>query len=245
VKAPPLSLNAWLRWDMTSRMIRSFGEVASVLEIGAGLGGAGVRLAREYDYVGLEPDPTSFGVAARRLERLGRGTVVLTDDLSAVDSRRFDVVAAFEVLEHIEDDAGALVRWTERLRPGGHVLLSVPAWQERFGSADVRVGHFRRYDRATLVELLVDAGLEDVRVVAYGFPLGFALQPIWNLLARRDSQRSQTEQTAASGRWFQPPDHLAALTWLAAAPFRVLQRPFARTTLATGWVASGRKPPDR
>lgn len=240
LRTPPLSLNGWLRWDIASRVLHSFEDVESVLEVGAGVGGVAVRLAREYDYVGLEPDPSSYVVAARRVERGAGGTLFQSDDLALVASRRFDLVVAFEVLEHIEDDCAAVARWAHLVRPGGHVLVSVPAWRHRFGSADVLVGHYRRYDRADVVDLLTRAGLEDVRVLAYGFPLGFALESIWNVVAARKPKASKSEGTAASGRWFQPPEHLAPVTWAISAPFRLLQRPFAGTALGTGWVASGR-----
>jgi hypothetical protein len=50
------------------------------------------------------------------------------------------------------------------------------------------------------------------------------------------------EQTAASGRWLQPPDGVGWLTASVAAPFRLLQRPFTRTRLGTGLVAFARAP---
>ena len=55
-------------------------------------------------------------------------------------------MCAFEVLEHIDDDALALKQWREYLRPSGWLLLSVPAHQDQYGAADELVGHYRRYD---------------------------------------------------------------------------------------------------
>ena len=239
---PALSLNGWLRWDVVSRVLGSLEGVRSVLEIGTGLGAVAVRLAREYEYVGLERDPTSFAVAAERLRRLGRGTVLHTGTLDDGPGERFDVVAAFEVLEHIEDDVDALRSWAARVRPKGHVIVSVPAWQHRFGAADVLAGHYRRYDRASLSRVFERAGLLELRIKAYGFPLGFGLQPIWNRLARNGARGAIEERTGASGRWFQPRDELAVATRAVSAPFRIVQRPFAETNLATGWVAVARRP---
>ena len=79
------------------------------------------------------------------------------------------------MLEHIEDDEAALTRWLRPLRPGGWVLVSVPHGRDRFGPQDERVGHHRRYDRADLESLLARAGLGELTVVSYGFPLGNAL----------------------------------------------------------------------
>src|SRR5208282_6023140 len=62
------------------------------------------------------------------------------------------------VLEHIEDDAGALRRFREVLVPGGKLILVVPAMQLIYGSMDREVGHFRRYGRRGLAKVVSDAG---------------------------------------------------------------------------------------
>lgn len=239
---PPLTFNAWLRYDLIERILRGLTDVGSVLEIGAGEGALGARLASRYDYVGLEPDPTACEEAHKRLARVGRGTVVC-GDLSHLDpGTTFDLVCAFEVLEHIEDDAGTLRGWRERLRPGGWLLLSVPAHPDRWGAADRMAGHFRRYEPATMATLLAGAGFTDARTRSYGFPLGYALEFGRNVLARRtESKTSLAERTAASGRWFQPFDGLGWFTRGTTAPFRLLQRPFAESNLGTGLVVVARR----
>lgn len=66
---PPLTPNAWLRWDLVSRLLPE--NAYAVLEIGCGQGGFGVRLSRMYRYVGLEPDPESFRIASERMAACG------------------------------------------------------------------------------------------------------------------------------------------------------------------------------
>ena len=152
-------------------------------------------------------------------------------------------MCAFEVLEHIEDDRAAVVSWLRHLRPGGWLLVSVPAGRRRFGSADAKAGHYRRYDRSDLAKVLEGAALVDVQVIAYGFPLGYALEAGRNLYARRAKRGLPLEErTAASGRWLQPPDSAARLMHVVSAPFRYVQRPFGQANLGTGLVARGRKP---
>jgi SAM-dependent methyltransferase len=239
---PPLSPHAWLRYSTLRRLVPA--EARTVLEIGCGLGSAGVLLARRYDYLGLEPDRDSFEIARERIGNTGR---VLDIDLESLDhTQTFDVVCAFEVLEHLEDDRAALNAWLGHVRPGGWLLLSVPAGSHRFGPTDVKAGHYRRYDRTVLEALLASSGLDDVAVRAYGFPLGYALEAGRNAILRRrsrgDAGGTAAERTAASGRWLQPPDWSAAATQVAAAPFALAQRPFAHTSLGTGFVARGRCP---
>lgn len=194
-----------------------------MLELGSGEGAFAVRLASAYDYVGVEPDDVAFAKARARLSELGRGTVVHSlDELDP--QRRFDLVCAFEVLEHIDDDAGALASWRDRLEPRGWLLLSVPAGERRYGAADLRAGHYRRYGPDRLAKVLGDAGFVVVRIERVGLPLGYALETLRHLIASRGRVGGSPEaRSAASGRWLQPPEQLAWATRAFTAPFRAFE----------------------
>jgi SAM-dependent methyltransferase len=240
----PLTPNACLRADLIRRLLPADG-VADVLEVGCGQGALGVRLARRYSYLGLEPDAASRDVAARRLGALGTGEVRGETVAELDEASRFDLVCAFEVLEHIEDDAAALAEWVARLRPGGWLLLSVPAHQHRFGPADRLVGHFRRYDPPALAALLRGAGLTDPTLRQYGMPLGYLLEAVRNQVGRRRlaavADRSVAERTAGSGRLLQPGGGLrGTVTRWGTAPFRLAQRAFPNA--GPGLVARARLP---
>jgi SAM-dependent methyltransferase len=242
---PPLSPNGWLRWEVVSRLLPP-GRL-DVLELGCGQGGFGARLAQRYHYLGVEPDAVSCTVARARVAAAGGGGEVRQGDESVVAADElFDLVVAFEVIEHIEDDAGALAAWASHLRPGGWLLLSTPAWQKRFGPADEMVGHFRRYDPPVLRSRLAGAGLTDVELVHFGAPLGYVLEAGRNAVGKRrlaspESSASMAERSEASGRTLQP-----STSWTATAarlgtlPFRKLQNAFPGT--GPGLVARARKP---
>ncbi len=242
---PPLAIRAWLRYDLVSRVIARL-QPASVLEIGCGQGSFGARLAGRMEYVGVEPDRASYEVAARRIEPRG-GSVINGIHEAVPAGSTFDAVCAFEVLEHIEDDRAALVSWIPFIKPGGHLILSVPAFQDRFGPMDIHAGHFKRYSPEGLRRTLTDAGLVVDDITVYGWPLGYALEAVRNridakkLAAARASGTSIEELTAASGRTFQPSKRSSGMAVQAATlPFRYLQR--AQPQRGTGLVAVASRP---
>lgn len=240
---PPLTPHGWLRWDVLQRVFDDIPEGSSVLEIGAGQGAVACRLARRFGYTGIEPDPESRRTAQARLADVDASAVMRGDISELPGDSSFDVICAFEVLEHIEDDIGALRQWTERMHAGGRLVLSVPLHQHRFGPSDVHVGHFRRYGREQLADRLQAVGLEDVVLITYGFPLGHVLERARNeIVKRRDRRPSMDERSAESGRFLQPDGRTGALTRALTAPFRIAERPFGDTSLGTGLVATGRLP---
>lgn len=80
----------------------------------------------------------------------------------------FEVVTAFDVLEHCEPESVALRELHRVLEPGGRLLLSVPAYQWAWSDHDVANGHHRRYTRVRVVAAVEEAGFE-VRRATYGF----------------------------------------------------------------------------
>jgi SAM-dependent methyltransferase len=223
----PMTPSAWLRYDVIRRQLPA--GVASILEVGCGQGALAARLSQRYRYLGVEPDRVSCRVARRRLAVTGTGEVrnVSFDELG---DEQFDLVCAFEVLEHIENDAAAVKEWATRLRDGGWLLLSVPAYQSRYGPADELVGHFRRYDPDAMAALLSSCGFTQIRIEHYGVPLGYLLEAARNVIGKRRLRRTApatvAERTAGSGRLLQPSGITGIVNRWGTAPFRLAQRAF-------------------
>ena len=246
VELPPLTVMARLRQPFIERALRA-ASPRSILEVGAGQGATGTRLARHAAYVGVEPDMSSAAVAAARLARVEGADFRMGGIERIGDDEMFDMVCAFEVIEHIDDDLGALRSWIEHLSSEGHLLISVPAHRKRFGASDRAVGHFRRYDAVDIESVMSSLGFEVVERRAYGAIGGHALETVRNAVINRrggnvEATAAVADKTAASGRLFQPTSRIAgAVTAAIAAPMRVVQRPFAAGQFGVGWLVLARR----
>lgn len=165
---------------------------------------------------------------------------------------RFDYVLAFEVLEHIEDDRSALATWASWLKPRGHLVISVPAHQRRWGATDVWAGHYRRYEQAQLTSLLQNSGFQIRQMECYGFPLSNIMEPLRNRLHQRAMRRERTSaedkagNTGRSGIDRPVESRLYPLeaSFLGVALLKLnfaLQDLFVRTELGTGYLVLAQK----
>lgn len=127
-----------------------------VLEVGAGLGANTSFLysQRASSWTCLEPDAR---LAARMKASLDAdpglaGCKVQTGTLRDMDSALgFDAILYIDVLEHIEDDQTEMSMACSRLNPGGRIIVLAPAHQGLFTPFDKAIGHFRRYNRISLI----------------------------------------------------------------------------------------------
>jgi SAM-dependent methyltransferase len=132
------------------------------LDVGAAGGGnTRVLAARGWRAAALEYGAEGAQVCAER------GIAVMRADATRLPllASSLDLVVAFDVLEHLEDDKAAAAGVFEALRPGGAFLVAVPCDMRLWSQHDVAVGHVRRYTRPELLDLLEGAGfqIESVR----------------------------------------------------------------------------------
>jgi SAM-dependent methyltransferase len=95
-------------------------------------------------------------------------------DLSMFERNGYDLIALLDVLEHVPDDLASLRAIHRRLRPGGALLMTVPANPWMWSAHDAAHHHFRRYTKKQLRELFLRAGLE-VQLLSYFNSLLFPL----------------------------------------------------------------------
>jgi SAM-dependent methyltransferase len=153
--------------------------VGDILEVGAGHGTFTERLAKYGRVVATEKSQANLDALRQRFA--GRRDVEVLHADAVPKERRFGAAVLVNVLEHIEDDVGALADVRERLHPGGVVLVYAPALPELMSDFDRAIGHYRRYERASLMTTAYRAGLE-VMSVDYVNSVG-ALA--WWLVARQ------------------------------------------------------------
>jgi SAM-dependent methyltransferase len=156
------------------------------LDVGSGSGGNTQALADlGWSMTALEHSPAAAGLAR------SRGLPVVRGDATALPfaDATFDLVMSTDVWEHVEDD-GAVAREAYRVcRPGGRLLVAVPAGMDLWSAHDVALGHVRRYEREQLVALVERAGF----VVDDTMGWNVLLRPVAKARRRRRSEGSESE----------------------------------------------------
>lgn len=212
-------------------------------EMGAGTG----QMTRLFLDRGFHGACYDLGADSRRMTRDRLACygerIDVVDDVNALVPASFDYLFAFEVLEHIEDDAAALTTWSRLVRPGGMALVSVPAHARKYGRSDELVGHVRRYEKQQLRALLEQAGFDDVRIVNYGFPITELTRTVSNWMVRADhsyDDLTPTERSILSAQ--AKPRAVKRLLSLFSGnlvlPFVIVQRWFYNKDLGDGYVAT-------
>jgi SAM-dependent methyltransferase len=187
----------------------------SVLEVGAGLGEFAAQFRGLRRHIVTDVDPDAVASMARRFA-----------DRPEVEPRRLDLtggevevdppvstVVAINVLEHIEDDEGALRALARAVEPGGRLVIWVPGYQQLYGDFDRKVGHVTRYTPATLSKSVTAAGLTIESIKPINFLGGIA----WWAAVRRGGagypdprlvkiyDRTVIPLTKLIERWIRPP----------------------------------------
>jgi len=137
----------------------------TVAEVGAGIGSnSPLLLARNVERLfAFEPSANMYPFLEEALA--GNSAITTVNDFFSprYASHQFDSAVYINVLEHIEDEATELANAFNSIRPGGHLLIFVPALPWLFSDFDKQVGHFRRYTKRGLKGVVISAGFSIVR----------------------------------------------------------------------------------
>jgi SAM-dependent methyltransferase len=173
-----------------------------MLEAGAGAGRMTELVLEGVDHdelVALEPSDHFIDLLHKRYANNAAVNVVQGTTAEVVEQFRdhFDSVYSVHVMEHIEDDGAFVRECLAMTKPGGAVVILVPALQALYSNLDRNIGHFRRYDKGMIRRVI--AGLDvSVEKLQYNNLIG-VLASAWFIKFRKlDYQTS----TASRGRFF-------------------------------------------
>jgi SAM-dependent methyltransferase len=197
----------WFRWRLAATL-RLAGDLAiplreplRCLEIGSG---AGILRDQLEAATRWNVDISDLNQAALRRARPGRGRVLYYDVCEESLGAVYDVVLAFDVIEHLASTRAFLSSAVRHVKPGGHLLLNVPALQHLYSAYDQNVGHHRRYDRRSLAREIDGLDLDAPELRYWGLSLVPLLALRKALLGIRRRAPSEVIR-----RGFRPPGSLA------------------------------------
>jgi 2-polyprenyl-3-methyl-5-hydroxy-6-metoxy-1,4-benzoquinol methylase len=173
--------------DLIRREIR-LPAGARILEVGCGTG-HNLPMLGAFGHV----DAIEIDEAARDIASLRLGHPVMNaplPELEGVRPEAYDLIAMLDVLEHVEADREALVSLASKLRPGGRILITVPAHPWMWSAHDVVNHHHRRYTRRALRAVVADAELKLEMMSWFNsllFPLAAAARVAGRISGKEDS----------------------------------------------------------
>lgn len=164
------SRNFWFR--ARNRLIvwalrRFFPGAQRFLEVGCGTGFVLSGLAAAFPALELTGSEVAAQALAFAARRVPAARLIQMDARRIPFREEFDAGGAFDVIEHIEDDAAVLRTMRDALAPGGGLLLTVPQHPFLWSDYDARARHVRRYRRAELRRKVLDAGFEIVKMTSF------------------------------------------------------------------------------
>jgi ubiquinone/menaquinone biosynthesis C-methylase UbiE len=154
-----------------------------LLDVGCGNGNVlraiGERMGDDVLLVGLDPFRESLRNAKARIDAVW----IQGDAVSLPFGETFDAVGLFDVIEHLEDDRHVLESAYRVLRPGGLVLVTVPANERLWSYFDILARHQRRYSKKQLGERLTEAGFT-IEFLSYYMAAMFPVVLLWRWMGR-------------------------------------------------------------
>ena len=164
---------------------------AKILEIGCG-SGHNLSMLADFGHVdGLELDDEMRALSEKRLGRKIMRSPL--PELGEVKDKSYDLIGAFDVIEHIDDDHAALAAIATKLKPGGKFMMTVPAHPWMWTAHDVANHHKRRYSKRAL-RALIDGSPMRLQKIGYFnsllFPLAVADRAAAKLRGKDDGNVS-------------------------------------------------------
>jgi len=146
---------------------RFFPNASSLLEIGCGTGFVLLGFKQAFPHLQLYGSELFSEGLVFANQRLPGVTLLQMDARCIPYEMEFDVIGAFDVLEHIQEDEGVLSQMFHAVRPGGGILVTVPQHRFLWSVVDKHAFHKRRYSRRELVDKVERAGFHVIRTTSF------------------------------------------------------------------------------
>jgi 2-polyprenyl-3-methyl-5-hydroxy-6-metoxy-1,4-benzoquinol methylase len=232
----------WFQWRLKA-MLRQIKDLdlptnkgIKVLEVGSGTG----LLRRQVELAtSWVVDGADLNLRALLQAKQGRGRNILYNvyDESELLVESYEIVILFDVLEHIQETHSFLKSVLKHIKPGGLLLLNVPALQFFYSSFDEVMGHFRRYNKRTLIDEFKDLNFEILDIRYWGLSLLFLLGLRKFLMMALKLQKADTVKLG-----FNFPDPFASFFQRSLHIIMHLETAlFTSTPIGTSILMAGRK----
>jgi len=134
----------------------------TLLEVGFGIGNMTKHFIGSCkNYIGIDISKSFLGHMRIDFPDAELDLLDIADEKAlSLKSKHIDTISCINVLEHIENDKKALENMFYLLEPDGYLLLFLPAVSSLYGSIDKNLGHYRRYNKKALIELLESVGFK-------------------------------------------------------------------------------------
>lgn len=239
--APPRYL--FRRYNVISQ-VRKLDGAKTFIDVGCGAGDLACNLASKLNLQGMGTDfnDEAIELATKMLQAYGLKN---SPEFKKLDGSQVkglkpaDIVFCMEVLEHVKDDQQLLkdiISISKR-----YVVISVPAHQRLFTTSDELAGHYRRYEKQALQELLQDSGLEIKSFIAYGYPFTSIIRWLRELVSlfvkKRHGLSTMEKRSKKSGTDLLNVNRYFA-SWLPVIvfPLYLISRLFNHTNLSEGYL---------
>jgi trans-aconitate methyltransferase len=148
--------NRYNDWIFT-QIVADLGE--NILEVGCGNGNFTELLASQcHEVTAIDINPEYIQLAQTRLKERSRIKLLVADVSQIEWQEQFNTIIMLDVLEHIEAELTVLKQLNSSLKPGGKLIIKVPALTWLYNPMDRAINHYRRYNKRTLKTTLTQAG---------------------------------------------------------------------------------------
>jgi SAM-dependent methyltransferase len=216
------------RRELVLDLVRGLGTPADaqLLDVGCGTGATATALRAFGRVQGVDSSPLALECCTRRgLNEIQLGRA---EELPQT-SESIDVIVATDILEHLDDDLAALAEFRRVLKPGGHAVITVPAYQALWSEHDEALMHRRRYIAAGLGERIRGAGFETVRL---SYALAFLLPLALGRLRRRKPVAGRVAEAQVPALPEAPNSALIRFQRLETALLRRMNLPWGLSVVA-------------